>query len=154
MSLFHLTNDPTKPAGTVDVRNNVIWRGAQTAGATPVSVYLADSGQAASTLGAFVLGPSWMTTGIVLDPVKPLQTPLVINQAPVWGGTQNAPGFTNLAAYDTRPLAGSALLDKAGPLDAMAAAQYPVLAEYVAPRNGAVRTMHGSKMDLGALEGP
>lgn len=154
VSLFHLTNDPSRHAGTVDARNNVIWRGAQSAGATPVAVYLADSGQAASTLGAFVLGPSWMSSGISLTPVKPFKTPLVINQAPLWGGAQNAPGFTNLAAYDTRPLAGSALIDKAGPLDALAAAQHPVLAEYAEPRNGVVRTMRGSKMDLGALEAP
>lgn len=154
VNLFYLDNDPAKPAGTVDMRNNVIYREAQSAGATPVAVNLADSGLAPSTQGAFVLGPSWMSSGISLTPVKPFQTPLVINQAPVWGGAQNAPGFTNLAGYDTRPLAGSALIDRAGPLDAMAAAQYPVLAEYVAPRNGAARTMHGSKMDLGAFEGP
>jgi hypothetical protein len=154
VSLFQLTNDPAKTAGTVDLRNNVIWRAAQTAGATPVSVNLADSGPASTTLGAFVLGPSWMSTGISLTPAKPFQTPLVTSQAPVWGGTQNAPGFTNLAGEDLRPVAGSALLDKAGPLDSMAAAQYPVLGEYAAPRNGVARTMHGSKMDLGALEGP
>jgi hypothetical protein len=154
VSLFQLTNDPAKPAGTVDLRNNVIWRGSQTAGATPVDVYLADSGPATTTLGAFLLGPSWMSTGISLTPLKPFQTPLVTSQTPVWGGAQNAPGFTNLAGNDVRPVAGSALLDKAGPLDALAAAQYPVLAEYAAPLNGVPRAVHGSKMDLGALEGP
>lgn len=154
VSLFQLTNDPARPAGTVDVRNNVIWRAAQSAAGTPVSVYLADSGPAAVTLGAFVLGPSWMSTGVSLTPVKPFQTPLVTNQAPIWGGTQNAPGFTNLAGEDVRPLAGSALLDKTGSLDALAAAQYPVQAEYASPRNGVARTVHGSKMDLGAFEGP
>jgi hypothetical protein len=156
VSLFQLTNDPTKPtgAGTVDLRNNVVWRGAQAASATPVGVYLADSGTAAVTLGAFVLGPSWMSTGVSLTPVKPFQTPLVVNQPPVWGGAQNAPGFTSLAANDVRPAAGSALIDKAGALDMLAAAQYPVLAEYAAPSNGAARTVHGAKLDLGALEGP
>ncbi|MEP7121156.1 MAG: hypothetical protein ABJE95_09610 [Byssovorax sp.] len=154
VSLFQLTNDPTKPAGTVDLRNNVVFRAARSPQAAPVAVTLTDSGLAPWTLGAFVLGPSWMSTGISLNPVKPFQTPLVITQAPIWGGPQNAPGFTNLSTYDTRPLAGSALIDNAGPLDALAAAHYPVLAEYVAPSNGAPRTQHGSMMDLGAFEGP
>ena len=139
--------DITSNDQTLDARNNIFYVAPFTPGQPATNLQLMRNA------GTVFLGVNWASPGWQLwtDNGTPI-VGVVDGAANLIGGPENDPGFVSVPAGDLRLSAGSACINLAGPLDADATADFPVLNQYRVPRDGQPRTTAGAAPDLGAFE--
>jgi hypothetical protein len=127
-----------------DIRNNIIFCQAATAGATPTELTLMNlAGQA--NFGVNWVSPNWVLSRTGL-PFKGA----VKGTKHFLGGGKNNPGFVDLGKGDLRLSAGSPCVGKGGALATKIAKTHPLTRQYEAPQSG--KTRPRKAVDLGAFE--
>jgi hypothetical protein len=140
--LFQLeTNDES-----VDARNNIVYCGPATAGATKTELTLMN------TAGNATFGVNWVSPGWVASRSRVPFTGTISGTGNFISNTANNPGFINLAGGDYHLAAGSQAID-AGTAQASGVSEtYAVTEQYQAPQTETARTVQGKAIDLGAFE--